>query len=173
MIEISPPCPTLKPNLKAPLLSDRRRPLLDSRAKQGRTEPIEHRIRIFHGHPVLLEVDLALICGVTVAQLLDRVRRSDPIPGEFCFQVERGELVAGVDDGSNGRCPPHVFTEHGALMAAMLLEPSRGIAIGVQIVRAFVRFRQQPSAPGADSCLSAEADSEPESATVAAGSSSF
>jgi hypothetical protein len=37
---------------------------------------------------------------------------------------------------------PYVFTEHGAIQAANVLNSSRAIAMGVQVVRAFVRLRE-------------------------------
>jgi hypothetical protein len=46
------------------------------------------------------------------------------------------------DGHGGGRKPPGVFTEHGALMVAMLLNCERAIQMSVYVVRAFVRFRQ-------------------------------
>jgi hypothetical protein len=37
---------------------------------------------------------------------------------------------------------PYVFTEHGALMAANVLNSPRAVAMSVHVVRAFVRLRE-------------------------------
>jgi len=46
--------------------------------------------------------------------------------------------------GAHGgrRYLPCVFTEHGAIMAAMLLNSERAIQMSVYVVRAFARFRK-------------------------------
>lgn len=38
---------------------------------------------------------------------------------------------------------PWAFTEHGAIMAAMLLRSPRAVAMSVYVVRAFVRMREE------------------------------
>ena len=38
---------------------------------------------------------------------------------------------------------PWAFTEHGAIMAAMLLRSKRAVAMSVYVVRAFVRMREE------------------------------
>ncbi|MBI4625878.1 MAG: ORF6N domain-containing protein [Verrucomicrobia bacterium] len=129
--------------MNASHLPVRRRPTLELRAKSERAANIEDQIRVLRGHPVLLDVDLAHICGVPVARLLEQMRRQEPLPGEFCFPPERFELVAAAADEVGGHSPQYVFTEHGALMAAMLLETPRTFTRGVQIVRAFARLRQR------------------------------
>lgn len=49
--------------------------------------------------------------------------------------------------GRGGRTKlPRVFTEHGAIMAAMLLNSERAVAMGVYVVRAFVQMRAQVAA---------------------------
>lgn len=40
------------------------------------------------------------------------------------------------------RRPPYVFTEHGALMAASVLNSIRAVETSLYVVRAFVRLRQ-------------------------------
>ena len=37
---------------------------------------------------------------------------------------------------------PYVFTEHGAIMAAMVLKSPRAVAMSVHVVRAFIRLRE-------------------------------
>ena len=40
------------------------------------------------------------------------------------------------------RNPPYAFTEHGAVMAASVLNSPRAIAVSVQVVRAYVKLRE-------------------------------
>jgi hypothetical protein len=42
----------------------------------------------------------------------------------------------------NIRHLPHAFTEHGALMAANILNSPRAVAMSIHVIRAFVQFRQ-------------------------------
>jgi hypothetical protein len=37
---------------------------------------------------------------------------------------------------------PYVFTEHGAVMAASILNSPKAVGMSVEVVRAFVRLRQ-------------------------------
>ena len=43
--------------------------------------------------------------------------------------------------GQNIKYRPYAFTEHGAIQAANVLNSPRAIAMGVYVVRAFVRLR--------------------------------
>jgi hypothetical protein len=40
------------------------------------------------------------------------------------------------------KCPPYVFTERGAIMAAMVLGSPCAVEVSVYVVRAFVRMRE-------------------------------
>ena len=44
--------------------------------------------------------------------------------------------------GQNIKYRPYVFTEHGAIQAANVLNSPRAIAMGVYVVRAFVQLRE-------------------------------
>jgi hypothetical protein len=104
---------------------------------------IEKQIRVFRGHPVLLDSDLADICGVPAAQLLDEVHHHEPLAGELCFAPQREELVSHGASTARLNSRRYAFTEHGAFMVAMLLQTPAAIAVSVQIVRAFVRHRER------------------------------
>jgi phage regulator Rha-like protein len=45
--------------------------------------------------------------------------------------------------GRHRKYLPWVFTEHGAIMAAMLLRSERAVAMSVYVVRAFVQMREE------------------------------
>jgi hypothetical protein len=44
--------------------------------------------------------------------------------------------------GQNIKYRPHVFTEHGAVMLANVLQSPVAVRAGIQVVRAFVHLRQ-------------------------------
>ena len=49
---------------------------------------------------------------------------------------------ATLKRGQNIKYLPYAFTEHGAIMAANVLNSERAVQASVQVVRAFVRLRQ-------------------------------
>ena len=58
---------------------------------------------------------------------------------------EKVEVVANCDHLSQlkySKALPHAFTEHGAIMAAIVLNSAQAIEMSVFIVRAFVKLRQ-------------------------------
>ena len=60
-------------------------------------------------------------------------------------QKEKDEVVANCNHLSRLRFStalPHAFTEHGAIMAASVLNTPRAIESSIFVVRAFVRLRQ-------------------------------
>ena len=107
-------------------------------------EEIGHRIRAIRGHLVLFDTDLAEILGLPAEQLGNELRRHEPLPGDFWFLLEPSESVlSSVYSRGPGRERPQLaFTEHGALLAAAFLGTPEAIAVGVRVVRAFVRRRQ-------------------------------
>ena len=115
---------------------------------------IIHTVR---GTKVVLDGELAKLYGVTTKRLLEQVRRNaNRFPPDFCFQLENEEMAALRSQfatskrGRGGRrYAPWGFTEHGALMAANVLNSSRAVQMSIFIVRAFLRMREQ-LASGAD-----------------------
>ena len=91
-------------------------------------EQIEPRILVIRGHRVILDADLAKLYGTTTKRLNEQVKRNlARFPGDFRFQLniaEKGEVVANCDHLARlkfTRNLPYAFTEHGALMAASVL----------------------------------------------------
>lgn len=127
-------------------------------AKQARkrdaletVEAIESRIRTVRGARVMTDSDLAELYGVPVKRLNEQVKRNvKRFPPDFAFQLTREEysglrshfatLVQGR--GRHRKYLPWVFTEHGAIMAANVLNSPRAVHMSVLVVRAFVRMRQ-------------------------------
>jgi len=107
-------------------------------------------ILVARDRAVLLDVDLALLYGVTTKALNQAVRRNlERFPSDFAFRLTSRESVevsklAGPSEGQrfrNLRSPPVVFTEHGAIMLAMVLKSPRAIQMSVHVVRAFAHLR--------------------------------
>jgi len=112
-------------------------------------ENVERTILTIRGLKVILDTDLAKLYGVSTKRLNQQVRRnSDRFPEDFLFQLtaeEKSEVVANCDHLSNLKfspAPPLAFTEHGAIMAASVLNTQQAIEAGIFVVRAFVRLRE-------------------------------
>ena len=110
---------------------------------------IENSILLIRGEKVLVDADLASFYGVPTKRLNEQVKRNkNRFPEDFLFQLtreEKKELVANCDHLKNlkySKSLPFVFTEHGALMAASVLNSSRAVEVSVYIVRAFVKLRR-------------------------------
>jgi len=112
-------------------------------------ERVEKTILLIRGQKIILDADLAKLYGVTTKRLNQQVKRnSERFPEDFMFrltQEEKDEVVANCNHLSRLRFSPalpHAFTEHGAIMAASVLNTSRAIEASLFVVRAFVRLRQ-------------------------------
>jgi len=111
---------------------------------------VESRIRFLRHQRVMLDVDLAKLYGVTVKRLNQQVARNqERFPSDFTFQLNSKEhetlrLQIATSKKSRGgrRYPPYAFTEHGAIMAATVLNSGRAVQMSVFVVRAFVRLRE-------------------------------
>ena len=110
-------------------------------------EPLIHDVR---GQKVILDRDLAVRYGVETRTLNQAVRRNlDRFPADFLFQLTEAErdslrsqiVISNVGRGGR-RYLPYGFTEHGAFMAASLLNSPRAVEVSVFVVRAFVKLRQ-------------------------------
>jgi hypothetical protein len=98
-----------------------------------RSSRIESRILLIRGDKVILDTDLAEFCGIATKRLNEQVKRNaGRFPSDFVFQLtvaEKSEVVANCDHLKKlkfSRALPFVFTEHGTLMAASVLNTHRG-----------------------------------------------
>lgn len=112
---------------------------------------------------VILDQDLAAIYGVPTKRLNEQYRRNlSRFPVDFAFQVTAEEWAAlrsqiatlthgpslksqiATSSFTHGgrRKLPVAFTEHGALMAANILNSPRAVAMSVYVIRAFVKMRE-------------------------------
>jgi hypothetical protein len=131
-------------------------------------DEIMSQIYFIRGRKVMIDSDLARIYGVTTARLNQQVRRNkDRFPADFMFELTISEyqnlmlqfatsssqITVNVKDTNlmsqfatsswgGRRKLPLVFTEHGALMLASVLNSPTAIQASIYVVRAFVKLRE-------------------------------
>ncbi len=126
---------------------------------------IDGVIHTIRGERVILDADLAKLYGVPTKVLNQAVRRNrEKFPPDFLLELtgteaetlrrSRSQIVTASSDrslrsqivtskpGRGGRrYLPFAFTEHGAIMAANILNSPQAVEMSVFVVRAFVRMR--------------------------------
>lgn len=134
------------------------------------TTQIEPLIRTLRDVRIILDSDLAALYGVHTKRLNEQYRRNrERFPHDFAFQLTAGEwailkaqtfppkdlpnlksqiATSSVSHGGR-RKRPIAFTEHGALMAANILNSPRAAAMSVYVIRAFIKMREALAANAA------------------------
>ena len=113
---------------------------------------LKNEIHLVRGQRVMLDSTLAEIYRVTTRQLNQQLKRNQKrFPSDFAFQLTRQEftnLRSQIVTSSYGgrRYLPWVFTEHGAIMLATVLNSDTAVDASVRVVRAFVQMRELVSA---------------------------
>lgn len=111
---------------------------------------ITSAIRTIRGQKVLLDSDLALIYGVQTKALNQAIKRNiKRFPPDFVFQLTSDEsdslrsqfVTLKSGRGRHRKFLPYAFTEHGAIMAANVLNSPEAVRMSVFVVRAFVQMR--------------------------------
>ena len=108
------------------------------------------RILVIRGQRVVLDSDLAQLYEVETRSFNQAVKRNlKRFPSDFMFQLTELEFECLISQsvtskqGRGGRRKlPLVFTEHGAIMAASVLNSERAVLMSVYVVRAFVQLRE-------------------------------
>lgn len=108
-------------------------------------------IRTIRGQRVILDFDLAAIYGVETKALNRAILRNRTrFPDDFMLRLAREDVKnlkyqIGTSSGGWGgrRKLPYAFTEHGAIMAATVLNSPKAVEMSVFVVRAFVKMREQ------------------------------
>jgi hypothetical protein len=111
---------------------------------------VDSKIFVLRGQRVILDRDLAELYGVQVRHLNQQAKRNAKrFPPAFRFQLSPHELkvlrsqnVISSEGHGGTRYLPYAFTEHGAIMAATVLNSERAIEMSVFVVLAFVRMRR-------------------------------
>ena len=116
-------------------------------------KPIESLILTVRGQKVILDMDLAELYGVPTKALNQAIKRNtERFPEDFLFRLtetEKAEVVTNCDHLALLKFSPKLpvaFTEHGAIMAAMVLNSSEAVKMSVFVVRAFMQMREQLAA---------------------------
>ena len=112
---------------------------------------IAQRIQLIRGHRVILDSDLAAFYGETTKRFNQQVNRNlARFPAGFMFQLDEDEFAnlrlqfatSSLKGGHGGRrYAPLAFTEHGAIMASMVLNSQRATQLSIYVVQAFVELR--------------------------------
>lgn len=122
----------------------------DSSAAPLSIGEMAQRIHWIRGQRVVLDADLAAFYGETTKRFNQQVSRNrERFPEDFMFQLDEQEFAAlrlqiatiKTGRGQHRKYLPYVFTEHGAIMAATLLNSPRATQLSVYVVRAFVELR--------------------------------
>jgi len=118
--------------------------------RRPKTSPaINPVIRLIRGERVILDYDLAELYGVETKALNRAAKRNaQKFPADFLFPLTSKEAAAlrcqsGTSNSARGgrRYLPNAFTEHGAIMAANLLNSRQAVQMSVFVVRAFIKMR--------------------------------
>jgi ORF6N domain len=118
---------------------------------------LSSRIVSARGQRVLLDSDLAALYGVSTMRFNEAVKRNEArFPADFSFRLSEQEVsdlisqfaISSLRPAKHGgrRKAPRVFTEHGAIMAATVLNSERAIQMSVYVVRAFVELKKSQDA---------------------------
>jgi hypothetical protein len=123
---------------------------------------VERRIVFLRGERVILDAELAALYGVETKVLNQAIKRNiERFPEDFAFRLTKEEVrglwpqIETLDSGPNlksqivtsslawggRRKLPYAFTEHGAIMAASVLNSERAVKASIHVVRAFVALR--------------------------------
>ncbi len=114
-------------------------------------QSISLAISELRGQRIILDTDLAALYGVETKRFNEQVKRNVArFPADFMFQLTAAEsdslrsqfATLKTGRGQHRKYLPYAFTEHGAIMAAMVLNSPHAVEISVYVVRAFVRLRQ-------------------------------
>jgi hypothetical protein len=127
----------------------------------SRGERVVDKLKIYaiRDRSVVLDSDLASVYRVETRVFNQAFRRNrERFPGDFAFQLTKEEweslrsqfvTLKGAGRGQHRKYLPWVFTEHGALMAATILNSAQAVAMSVYVVRAFVKMREELTANAA------------------------
>src|SRR5437879_2132039 len=102
-------------------------------------------IRFIRDARVILDLDLAKLYGVETRALNQALKRNqDRFPEDFAFELTREEVLGISQTVISLRKLKfskrvRAFTEHGALMAANILNSPRAVAMSLYVIRAFVK----------------------------------
>ena len=117
----------------------------------GLVERISQTILLIRGEKVLLDEHLSALYGVPTKALVQAVKRNeDRFPSDFMFQLSPEEwrilksqsVTSSPGEHGGRRTPPYAFTQEGVAMLSSVLRSEQAVRVNVEVMRAFVRFRE-------------------------------
>jgi hypothetical protein len=119
-------------------------------AKPVAARDVARLIHSIRDQSVILDADLARLYEIETRSLVQAIRRNaGRFPEDFMFQLTaavfvalRSQIVISKPGRGGRRYVPYAFTEHGALMAATVLNSPRAVAMSIYLIRAFVQMRE-------------------------------
>ena len=104
-------------------------------------DSVDGAIYLIRGQRVMLDSDLAAIYGTSTMRLNEQFKRNHKrFPDDFAFVLTREEFASlisqiAISKKSRGgrRKPPIVFTEHGAIMLASVLNSDVAVQASVRV----------------------------------------
>src|SRR5690349_13900684 len=108
-------------------------------------------IATVRGQRVMLDETLAELYGVSTKAFNQAIRRNrDRFPPDFVLEITAEEwenlrsqfVTLRSGHGQHRKYLPLAFTEHGAIMAATVLNSPRAVQMSLYVVRAFVKARE-------------------------------
>jgi len=113
------------------------------------TRQFENLIFELRGFKVMIDTDLASLYETETKKLKQQVKRNeDRFPPDFMFALtieEKEQLVTNCDRLKNlkhSSINPMAFTEQGVAMLSSILRTPKAVKINIEIMRAFVYYRQ-------------------------------
>jgi len=122
----------------------------DTSLDPAKTSLAAARILVIRGQRVIADSQLAVLYGTTTKRLNEQVKRNIArFPADFMFKLTRVEtaslnwsqVATTSQRHRRHNFAPYVFTEHGAIMAATVLNSPKAIEMSLYVVRAFVQLR--------------------------------
>ena len=116
----------------------------------GPPDRFTQTILVVRGQKVMLDATLAALYGVPTSRLNEQTRRDrERFPQHFMLQLTEAEFSAlrtQVAPSKTGRrlhrsYLPYVYTEHGAIMAATVLNSPQAVEVAIYFVRAVVQLQ--------------------------------
>jgi MoxR-like ATPase len=115
-------------------------------------EIVENKIFFMRGRKIMIDRDLSRLYKVKTKILNQAVKRNiERFPKDFMFILtknETSELVTNCDrlhSLKHSTSHPYAFTEHGILMLSSVLKSKRAIHVNIQIMRTFIKLREELS----------------------------
>lgn len=112
-------------------------------------EIIMSKILLIRNQKVMIDRDLAELYGTTTKRLNEQVKRNiNRFPEHFMFELtelEKEYVVTNCDHLKKLKFSsslPYVFTEHGTMMLATVINSEKAVETSIRIIEVFVKMRE-------------------------------